>query len=387
MICFVIVCKQVFTCLRTRKMKRKIKKLFKHPQIFFRDYLNKKYPDKNIEQPFSEQEEKYIELLREKLNNLVVKNHFSSFPIDVVFTWVNHLDHQWLEKFSHFSPKWRDHSALYATDSARFEDHNELYYSVNAVLKFMPWVRKIFIVTDNQKPVWLNETYRKKIEIIDHKQIIDEQFLPTFNSHVIEANLHHIPDLSEHFIYFNDDVFVAKPLEQIHFFQPNGLASIFLADKSIDALEHRGMLTPTLIASKNNIALLEKDYRCKIDTPIVHTYSPLCKSIYELAWNKYPDEIRGFLGNKFRSSNDLNFTNFLIPWLMYLEGKSIPRSDICYYFNIRSPNALAQYRKLLQLKHSHQQPDSFCANDFNSNSSIAMCQEKLNQFLAEYYAN
>ena len=45
---------------------------------------------------------------------------------------------------------------------------------------------------------------------MDHREIIEQEYLPTFNSHVIEANLHKIPNLSEHFIYFNDDVFVAK---------------------------------------------------------------------------------------------------------------------------------------------------------------------------------
>lgn len=52
---------------------------------------------------------------------------------------------------------------------------------------------------------------------MDHREIIDHDYLPTFNSHVIEANLHKIPNLSEHFIYFNDDVFVAKPLQKAIF--------------------------------------------------------------------------------------------------------------------------------------------------------------------------
>lgn len=366
-------------------MKRKAKKFFKHTPLFFRDYLNKKYPIKNIEQPFSENEEVSLETLKEKLNRLIEKNDFQHFPIDVVFTWVNGADSKWREKFNRFATEMAQKSALYATDSARFEDHNELYYSVNAVLKMLPWVRKIFIVTDGQTPTWLNESHQNKIEIIDHTQIIEAQFLPTFNSHVIEAHLHKIPNLSEHFIYFNDDVFVAKPLKAIHFFQPNGLASIFLADKSVKVMANKGVFTPTLLASKNNIALLEQDYQCKIDTPLVHTYAPLRKSIYELAWQKYHKEIYAFLSNKFRAANDLNFTNFLIPWLMYLEGKACPRGEICYYFNIRSPNAIAQYRKLIEKKKFNQQPHSFCANDFNSGKSIPNYQEKLLSMLQSYY--
>ena len=364
---------------------RKIKKLVCQPSIFFRDYLNKKYPVKNIEQPFDEDEEISLEALKDKLNHLLDKNDFQDFDVDVVFTWVDGSDKQWLAKFQQYFNEPELKTALYATDMARFEDHNELYYSVGSVLRFLPWVRKVFIVTDNQRPSWLNEYPVEKIEIIDHTQIIDARFLPTFNSHVIEANLHKIPDLSEHFIYFNDDVFVAKPLEKIHFFQPNGLASIFLADKSIEELANRGIETPTLLASQNNIMLLERDYHCKIDTPLVHTYSPLRKSVYDLAWKKYKAEIQLFFENKFRAANDLNFTNFLIPWLMYLEGMSYPRGEICYYFNIRSPDALAKYHKLLEKKRIQQQPHSFCANDFNSIKSIPDYQVKLLDMLVNYY--
>lgn len=366
-------------------MKRKVKKLFKNPNVFLRDFLNKKYPIKNIEQPFSENEELLLETLKEKLNYLIEKNQFRPFPIDVVFSWVNGADEIWLNNYNYYAPLFKDKVALYAMDNARFEDHNELYYSVNAVLKFMPWVRKIFIITDHQTPAWLNETYQEKIQIVDHSEFIEQQYLPTFNSHVIEACLHRIPNLSEHFIYFNDDFFVAKPLKKIHFFQPNGLASVFIADKSLDRQASKGVFTPTLLASQNNRALLEEDYGCNIDTPLVHTYSPLRKSVYELAWKKYDEQIRAFLVNKFRAPNDLNFTNFLIPWLMYLEGKAYPRGEICYYFNIRSANAPAQYKKLLAKKSAGQAPHSFCANDFNSQNSIPNYREKLIEMLAAYY--
>jgi len=46
--------------------------------------------------------------------------------------------------------------------------------------------------------------------------------LPTFNSNAIEAHLHRIPDLSRRFLYFNDDVFLGRPVSMEDFVTPSG---------------------------------------------------------------------------------------------------------------------------------------------------------------------
>ena len=191
----------------------------------------------------------------------------------------------------------------------------------------MPWVRNIFIVTADQKPKWLDENSHSKIKLINHSQIIDAKYLPTFNSHVIEANLYKIPDLSEHFIYFNDDVFVARPLMPNHFFENNGLASLFVANKSLQKMYQRGLITPTLTASEHALMLLKKYYpKINIDTPLVHTYIPLRKTSFEKAWLLFEDEINSFLNNKVRHNSELNMASFLVPWLMYLDGYATPKT-------------------------------------------------------------
>lgn len=362
---------------------KKIKKLLTQPGIFFRDFLNKKYPIRNIEQPFSESLESILIKSNRLLYDLVAINVATTFPIDVVFTWVNDSDELWQKKYQTFVPLYMKDAALYATDPARFSNHNELYYSVNAVIKFMPWVNHIYIVTDNQKPAWLNEC--NKVTIVDHKDIIDSEYLPTFNSHVIEAFLHKIPNLSENFIYFNDDVFVARPLQPEHFFQNNGVASLFVAAKSLRKMRENGTITPTLSASERSITLLNRYYQTNLDTPLVHTYIPLKKSAYQLAWQRYEKDIKTFLSNKFRHNGDLDLANFLIPWLMYFEEKAVPQLEICYYFNIRSPDALAKYRKLIHKKQIGQEPHSFCANDFHCNINVPNYQEALLNMLDEYY--
>uniref|UniRef100_UPI0015CEABF5 stealth conserved region 3 domain-containing protein n=2 Tax=Enterobacterales TaxID=91347 RepID=UPI0015CEABF5 len=215
-----------------------------------------------------------------------------------------------------------------------------------------------------QCPKWLTPSDR--VRIVDHSDIIESQYLPTFNSHVIEAHLHKIPGLAEHFIYFNDDVFVARPLPAGHFFRSNGIASLFMSKKSLAIMQGKGADTPTLSASLKSAAILNHDFSFLIDHPLVHTYVPLRKSMFEECWRLYRAELRKFLSNKFRTNDDLNLATFFVPWLSYIRGVSVPSRDICYYFNIRSPAAATYFNALQIAKNKGTLPHSFCANDFNT---------------------
>lgn len=340
---------------------RKLKKFFRHPGIFVRDHLNKKYPVIRNEIACSEDEEHI--LIR---HDLALESQIKiDFPIDVVFTWVDDSDPKWQQRYQHYKTLINQQNiGEHATDPARFNNHDELRYSLGSVLKFLPWVRKVYIITDGQCPKWLKSSDR--IKIIDHTEIIEHQYLPTFNSHVIEAHLHKIPDLAEHFIYFNDDVFVARPLPAGHFFRSNGIASLFISKKSLATMQQKGTNTPTLSASLNSVSILNYDFSLIIDHPLVHTYVPLRKSMFEEAWKLYSADVTSFLPNKFRTNNDINMATFFVPWLSYIQGTAVPSRDICYYFNVRSP-AAATYFKVLEIaKKKGTLPHSFCANDFNT---------------------
>ncbi|MGN5262487.1 Stealth CR1 domain-containing protein [Aeromonas hydrophila] len=340
---------------------RKLKKFFKNPGIFIRDHLNKKYPIIRNEIECAENEEDI--LMR---HDLALESKIDiDFPIDVVFTWVDDTDPAWQLRYQqHKSQVNAEHVGRYATDPARFSNHDELRYSLGSVLKFLPWVRRIYIVTDQQCPKWL--TPSDKIRIVDHSDIIDRQYLPTFNSHVIEAHLHKIPDLAEHFIYFNDDVFVARPLPAGHFFRSNGIASLFMSNKSLAIMQKKGTDTPTLSASLKSASILNQDFSFLIDHPLVHTYVPLRKSIFEESWRLYRADLKSFLSHRFRTNHDLNLATFFVPWLSYIRGVAVPSRDICYYFNARSPAAATYFKALEIAKQKGTLPHSFCANDFNS---------------------
>ena len=91
-------------------------------------------------------------------------------------------------------------------------------YSLRSIEKFAPWILKVFIVTNGQVPDWLDANH-PKVQIIPHELIFpNKSVLPTFSSSAIEMNLHRIPGLSEHFIYFNDDVFLGQPVYPYDFY-------------------------------------------------------------------------------------------------------------------------------------------------------------------------
>jgi len=139
--------------------------------------------------------------------------------IDLVYLWVDGSDPKWQKKKQAFTTTRNDNSETNA--AGRYVNSNELKYSLRSVEKHAPWIRNIFIVTDDQKPEWLN-TDHPKINLIDHTQIIPLEVLPLFNSIAIEYFLYKIPGLSEHFLFSNDDMFFNGDLTPDFFFAKDG---------------------------------------------------------------------------------------------------------------------------------------------------------------------
>ena len=110
----------------------------------------------------------------------------------------------------------------------RFADNEELRYSLRSVYKFAPWVRNIYILTNGQIPNWLNVQH-DRIKIVTHSEVFqNKSHLPTFSSPSIESNMKNIPGISEHFLYFNDDVFLGRAVYPEDFISTEGY-KVFLA--------------------------------------------------------------------------------------------------------------------------------------------------------------
>jgi len=124
-------------------------------------------------------------------------------PVDAVYTWVNGSDPNFQTVFKSTDLGAKTHKD--DVKAQRFEDFNQLLYSVRSIEMFAPWIRKIWIVTNGQHPMWLDQD-NMHVEVVPHDKIFQSKDdLPTFNSRAIESHLHQIPGVTENFLYFNDD--------------------------------------------------------------------------------------------------------------------------------------------------------------------------------------
>jgi len=143
--------------------------------------------------------------------------------VDAVFTWVDGSDVEWRKERS----KMLKQSGINESDRRApclcSNDHKdcELYFGVLSLLRYAPWLRKIWIVTwDGQVPSWISEV--PKVSVVHHTAIIPSTYLPTFSSRTIESFIHNIPGLSEAFLYLNDDMMVMNYIELEDFFLDRG---------------------------------------------------------------------------------------------------------------------------------------------------------------------
>ena len=143
------------------------------------------------------------------------------YKIDFVIAWVDGSDPEWRKEKSIYSGE-----PDYDSREIRYRDMDILKYWFRAVETYAPWVNKVHFVTWGHLPPWL-DTNCEKLHIVNHKEYIPEKYLPTFNSRPIELNLHRIEGLSEHFVYFNDDMMLNRPIKPEHFFK-NGLPCDFI---------------------------------------------------------------------------------------------------------------------------------------------------------------
>ncbi len=134
--------------------------------------------------------------------------------IDVVLTWVDGNDSKWRAEKRRYDKT----DTFMDVREVRYRDWDNIQYIFRGIEKYMPWVNKVHFVTWGHLPPWMNIEC-PKLHIVNHKDFIPEEYLPTFNSNTIELNLYRIPGLAEQFINFNDDMFVVEKTKPEDFFE------------------------------------------------------------------------------------------------------------------------------------------------------------------------
>ena len=291
-----------------------------------------------------------------------MKNSTRSFEVDLVYLWVDGNDIEWLNKKNAFLSKIKG-LPIEGTSKARTANNDELLYSLRSAEKNAPWIRKIFIVTDEQQPSWLN-IKNSRVEIIDIRQILPPEALPCYNSVVIEYFLYKIPGLSEHFIYANDDMFFHKKITPDFFFDSKtGFPIIRL---------QRAILGKWTNKFKDRFNIYRNVYRITIDkaaklvenkfgkyysgTPH-HNIDAYLKSDYQRAVEEeFDSDIKPLITNHFRNKSDIQRIIFLYYALAVSRGnlRYVTRRESCR-IRLQKPNYLYFINKY--------NPVLFCLND------------------------
>lgn len=135
--------------------------------------------------------------------------------IDFVITWVDGSDPVWLEEKDRVS---KLEGRASDNKNNRYRDWDTIKFLFRSIEKNTPWVNKVYLITYGHLPKWLNID-NPKLVVVNHKDYIPSEYLPTFNSNAIELNMNKIKDLSEAFVYFNDDLIILNPCSEEDFFK------------------------------------------------------------------------------------------------------------------------------------------------------------------------
>lgn len=302
------------------------------------------------------------------------------FPIDVVYTWVNDRDEAWQAQRAEYS------GVATLTDRAnhdeRFRDRDELRYSMRSIDMFAPFVRNVYLVTNGQRPDWLNLD-NTRLKLISHSEIYKNRSeLPTFNSSSIETQLHHIEGLSEHFLYFNDDVFLGDYCTAEDFFLPNGLMKFFPSPQRAYEPDIDETREGYLVADGKAIALMKKARGRHSRYIMEHTPLPALKSLLADLESEFEDHWDACSRNRFRGNTDLRPIAFMQYQFAYLQKLAVPSSITNRYLALWKPTIAEQFKNVLFTRAFK----TFCINDVGVEPQNVDATDRLVQeFLSAYF--
>ena len=323
--------------------------------------------------------------------------------IDFVLTYLDANDIEWQKEKNKYTP-----GPTADVNPNRYREWDNLVYFFRSIDKFAPWVRKVHVVTWGHVPSWLDVNH-PKINIVNHKDYLPAEWLPTFSSRCIDMNLHRIPDLSEQFVYFNDDMFLTGVVQPEFFFK-NGLpcdaavlsAQAFNLNGSVRMYfapyVDTGVINKYFKIRKTINRNFSKWFNLKYRGELLRTFTMLpyphficfrnfhlpygyLKSTYEEVWEKEPDFLGAASAHKFRDIADPN--HFLFTYWQYVTGRFTPR-DVKYgkYYSIHTiKDAEAAAKDVRSRKYK-----MMCLNDtVINNNDFEQIKEIVNKSLLELF--
>ncbi|MAP64481.1 MAG: sugar phosphotransferase [Microbacterium sp.] len=277
--------------------------------------------------------------------------------VDIVFSWVDGSS-------TDFQRQRAARMAGYVVGAgddgpARYRHVDELRYALRSVHMYAPWVRRIFIATDSPAPSWLRE--HPKVTIVRSEEFFaDPSTLPTHNSHAVEAQLHRIPGLAEHFLYSNDDMFFGRRVHPEMFFTPAGVTKFVECGVRIGAGGPNADRSGHDNGLRVNRALLRTRFGRTITRDLEHCATPLRRSVMAELEATFPEEFARTAGSRFRSATDISVTNSLYHYYALMTGRAVPTTrPRTRYVQTTMLSGLRRMERLA----GRDEVDMFCLND------------------------
>lgn len=283
--------------------------------------------------------------------------HEFAGDVDLVFSWVDGSSSDFQRQRA---ARLQEYVVGEGDDGpARYRHVDELRYALRSVHMYAPWVRRIFIATDSPAPEWLID--HPKVTIVRSEEFFaDPSVLPTHNSHAVEAQLHRIPGLAEHFLYSNDDMFFGRMVEPELFFTPGGITKFVECEVRIGAgrpASHRSGHDNGL---RVNRALLADRFGRTIVRDLEHCATPLRRSVMAELEEAFPDDFARTAASRFRSATDISVTNSLYHYYALMTGRAVAtRQPRTRYVQTTLAASLRRMERLAE----RTDIDMFCLND------------------------
>lgn len=255
-------------------------------------------------------------------------------PVDVIISWVDGNDPAHKLKIEPYLGS-RSRKSEDIAGPTRYGSVGEIYFCIASIYRFAPFVRKIFIITDNQNPnldtFILNNFPESKIqiEIIDHSIIFKgyENALPVFNSRAIETCTFRIPDLSENYVYLNDDFFLVRPVKYEDWFRGEKIVAYghwrsIILDKLLWLIKPMKNWHKPVGFKDSMITSALKLNRWWRYFHLEHMPHPLKKSVLDSFFTTHPELFQSNISYKFRSAKQFN-TQALYYLLMFEANRAI----------------------------------------------------------------
>jgi hypothetical protein len=304
-----------------------------------------------------------------------------TFDIDMVFSWVDGADAEFQRARA---LRMQAYVVGEGDDSeARYRQIDELKYALRSIHLFAPWVRRIFVVTDSPRPAWLDE--HPAVTIVRSEEFFqDPSALPTHNSQAVESQLQHIPGLSEHFIYSNDDMFFGRLVSPDMFFSPGGITRFIESRTRIGLGQANTVRSGFENSARVNRRLLGERFGRVTTRHLEHAATPLRKSVLLEMEREFADDFARTARSAFRSSTDISVTNSLYHYYALLTGRAVtqPLARV-RYIETTLESSLAEMDELLRSRSY----DFFCLNDGSAPEiSVEERTTAVRAFLNRYFA-